>query len=252
MNKVTIVLSGKKQSGKSTTCMYIAARFINQQTKSDIYSVNEKGELLYKGMPYHTQTAVNDIIAEYDVKVYSFADPLKRFCIDVLGAPEEGCYGTDEQKNAPIEHLMWENLPLGLRPGEGDFLDVSFGGGHTVYEKYKCGNLSGRELMQTFGTNICRSLYYDCWARGTFNSIPLALICDGRFPNEINMGNTLKAKTVRLLRAPHVNDQHPSETALDDFPLDQYSYVLDNREMSLEEHCQVMDSTIDEWLSSCF
>ncbi len=117
--------------------------------------------------------------------------------------------------------------------------------------------MTGRELMQTFGTNICRSLYYDCWARGTFNSIkregiPLALICDGRFPNEINMGNALKAKTVRLLRAPHADDQHPSETALDDFPLDQYSYVLDNREMSLEEHCQVMDSTIDEWLSSCF
>ena len=45
------------------------------------------------------------------VKLYSFADELKRICVELFNIPYECVYGTDEQKNQPQEHLLWDNMP---------------------------------------------------------------------------------------------------------------------------------------------
>jgi hypothetical protein len=108
--------------------------------------------------------------------------------------------------------------------------------------------------MQIFGTEMVRRLYPDAWARATYSAIAnegqeLAMVCDGRFPNEIEMGTTVKAKTIRLLRAVHTEDAHASETALDNYPLDKFTVVVDNREMTLEEQCKFLDPYIEEWFN---
>jgi hypothetical protein len=252
-NKLCIVLSGRKQAGKNTACNYILAKFYNHQSltrsQEPTWDVDQQtGELRFNGKALtHSSDLPND-----DAKIYSFADPLKRFCIDVLGAPEEACYGTDQQKNTPIEHLRWENVPLGIRPGIGDPLDCNRGAySVAVYPEYKVGPMTGREIMQFFGTDICRRLYGDCWAAGTYNSIrregfTLALVCDGRFPNEITMGNTVKAKTIRLGRNVY-NDQHASETALDNFPISDYSLYIDNQNMTIAEQLGVVEEHVEAW-----
>lgn len=117
MKQLVIAISGKKQSGKSSTCNYIASKYFNL-IHPDLYyfGVNSLGELTFGQSVISIDKAFEIMRREPDVKLYSFADPLKDFCINVLGASRESCYGTDEQKDAPIAHLLWENTPLETRP----------------------------------------------------------------------------------------------------------------------------------------
>lgn len=78
MTKI-IALSGKKQSGKTTSCEYIAS------------------------------------ITKVSHKIYSFADPLKQdICIKILGLSYDQCYGSDEEKNQPT-HITWNDKNLSAR-----------------------------------------------------------------------------------------------------------------------------------------
>lgn len=235
MKQLIIVLSGRKQSGKTTTCHHIAARYLNIIYPEPEFGVNLLGDFTQLQRVVNVNRYVED-----GVKLYSFADPLKEFCVNVLGASPEQCYGTDAEKNSVIPHLSWDKVHPDMNP------------------QRKQGSMTGRDLMQWFGTEVCRRLYHDVWAQGTYNQIKrehlrLALITDGRFPNEIllgkdNEGPNVIIKTLRLLRAV-TEDNHPSETALDDFPLDQYSAVLDNRQMTLDEQLAALDPIIDEWFA---
>lgn len=47
-----------------------------------------------------------------EAQEFSFADSLKRVCIDVLGLEENQAYGTDDDKNTLVPHLLWDNFPL--------------------------------------------------------------------------------------------------------------------------------------------
>lgn len=79
-----IAFAGRKQSGKSTACEYIAKILSNAQNP-----------LTYK--------------------IYSFADPLKQnICIDILGLSYDQCYGSDDNKNE-ITHIKWNNNYLTAR-----------------------------------------------------------------------------------------------------------------------------------------
>jgi hypothetical protein len=258
MNKLTIALSGKKQSGKNATCNYIVAKRLNRRVTEYYWDINEKGILRsthdFHGVQLHEKI---DYEPGDEFKIYSFADPLKQFCINVFGATWEQMYGTDAQKNSMIEHILWDNIPDIWRPvtkvyHAPRYLEFSGQQGEGFYEDVrKSGPMTGRELMQLFGTEIVRKIYGDAWARATYSAVAndgaeLALICDGRFPNEVEMGNTVKAKSIRLLRAVY-EDNHASETALDNYPHDRFTLVVDNRDMTLEEQCKFLDPYIDSW-----
>lgn len=277
MNKLTVVLSGKKQSGKSSSCNYIRAKYLNLRWQRDIslkrsgygiddqhqvwlwvsenrnYFINEIGELHIRSNGHTYAEKDFTLPINHSVKVYSFADPLKDFCINVLGVPYECCWGTDTQKNTPLHHLLWENIPTELRPKFYKEFDGQSGESYEAsrFPIIKSGPMTGREIMQIFGTEICRRLYGDCWARGTYSKIKseayeLSLVADARFPNEISMGNTVQAITVRLGR--HVlQDNHASELALDDFPRENYTLYVDNSNLTLQEQCEHMDPYIDKW-----
>lgn len=261
--QIVIVLSGRKQSGKTSTCNYIAAKMLNYQSEQmgtkARFTINPIGELDAtiggKVVPFPA-----DELLKRGIKLYSFADPLKEFCINVWGATYEQCYGTDAQKDSIIPHLLWDNVPLENRPFTEQRANVSAGQLSPAYMNkyfvdriYKTGPMTGRELMQWFGTDICRKLYHDIWAHGTYTKIKnegyrLALVTDGRFPNEITLGGEVNAKTLRLLRAVK-EDNHSSETALDNFPMEGYSAVLDNCTMTLKQQCDALDPIIDQWFA---
>lgn len=258
-----ISLSGRKQAGKNTACNFIVSEFLNKILNEKITHIDENGYLLYKtcAVRHETHKQITNQFEHLGVKVYSFADELKRFCMDVLGVPFEGCYGTDEQKNTPIPHLLWDNLPREIvphtiRPIEqcksfdfrGDPNDPD------EYMLYKTGPMTGREVMQIFGTEVCRKFYGDCWVRATMNAIKrdnlkLALVCDGRFPNEIEFGKKYNTKVVRLLRKVF-EDNHSSEIALDNYPLANYDLVVDNSKLSIDETCKAMSEKITEWMKN--
>lgn len=262
MNQLTIVLTGKKQSGKNTTCNYIAAKYLNKFAPDlYYYNVNDRGELCFGEHVLIGENAEVASLDEYfeernipaDVKIYSFADALKEICMNVFGATYEQCYGTDAQKNSPIPHLSWENVPGELKPYTTEYVKVDEGQLWPGYEKrtYKSGAMTGRDLMQWLGTDVCRRLYGDCWAKATYKKVKaekrkLALICDGRFPNEISNGADVNAKTIRLARQMN-DDGHVSETALDNYPRDGYTLYIDNQNMSVEQQCAFLDPYIDRW-----
>jgi hypothetical protein len=263
-------LSGKKQAGKNCSANYVFGSIAVDIGFLVGRDITDRGELVgamivpdaggneqqIGGLidPLSRDPKMQDIYAQFlwqFVKFYSFADPLKEFCIDVLGLKEEHCYGTNEQKDAKT-HLDWDNMPIPrdvAEDNDGDFKRFCNSTG---------GNMSGREVMQYFGTNICRSMYDTVWVDATIRKIQeeqvgLALVPDVRFPNEVRGIQAAGGKVVRFLRAPFAGeDEHSSETALDDYPLDRFDGVIDNRKMTIPEQNQALVEAMQEWGWSTF
>lgn len=161
---------------------------------------------------------------------YAFADGIKEFCIDVLGLEHRQCYGTEEKKNTPTKY-KWENVPkLHIWKGMSD----------------PEGFMTGREVMQIFGTESVRAWFGNVWAEATLRRIcktrpALAIITDNRFPSEVEtiLGHP-SGHIVRLTRSPFEGDQHTSETSLDDFDWSrERCYVLDNASLNKEKQQEV-------------
>jgi hypothetical protein len=162
---VIVGLSGRKQSGKSST-----AAFLERW---------------------------------YEAEVLHFADPLKRFCIDVLGLEEEQCYGTEDDKNS-LTDLRFEDMP-------GDALD-----------DWEPGPMSARHVLQFFGTDIVRQMKPSAWVDATMRRAagslaPLVVIADVRFPDEADAILAAGGEVIRLARQIDTEDQHYSETALNQY-----------------------------------
>jgi hypothetical protein len=251
MSQIIIALSGRKGSGKNTVGQFIEQYYINccLRTRSDV------------------ETPIG---VDSPVFICSFADNLKEFCINTLGLSMESCYGSDEQKNAPTQYV-WENAPKFLRWKFGDdplakhliksgcspdvIMDAFYpkaitGIGACDYppdepdrSKMKSGPMSGRDIMQLFGTDLIRHTFGNVWAAATIRTIhrngkPLNVIVDNRFQNEIEVVlKEPKGYIIRLTRSPFgTEDVHPSESALDNYNWNQKKhFVLDNKNMTVEE-----------------
>ena len=92
----------------------------------------------------------------------------------------------------------------------------------------------GRELLQWLGTDVVRKNYEDTWVdmtvallKGIKTLYDYVIIPDVRFPNEIDkMCDNFDCITIRIIRPNFDNGltdeqkNHPSETALDDYPME--------------------------------
>lgn len=145
--------------------------------------------------------------------IYNFADPLKKMCIDIFGLTHEQCYGTDDQKNEYV-NCKWPDS-----------------------EKL----MSAREVMQYVGTNIFRKMQHNVWSEATIRKIqdenlPLALIADCRFPNEVEAVRNAGGLVVKLHRNIY-NSSHESEIALDENRYDHSNFdmIIDNSNLSIAD-----------------
>ena len=173
--------AGKKQSGKNTCCNFLQMLKFHEYGVCKNASLNEQGQILVSDL-FGEKVSGSDwipITEEYvDIsqllesfrpcKIYAFADVLKEFAVDVLGLEYNQVYGTNEEKNSPT-HLLWENMPTGNNKGP----------------------MTGREVLQYFGSDICRKMYENIWFDACIRRIrkdnpELALISDVRFSNEIS------------------------------------------------------------------
>jgi hypothetical protein len=199
-----IVLSGKKQAGKTTVANLIK-----------IY--------------------INSVRPDLLVQITSFATPIKQFCEDVLGLSKAQIFGSNEDKNSDT-YVRWDRLPKEIQARYG-YPHVSQAG---VTPKPATREfLTAREVMQIFGTDIMRACFdYDIWAKAPFNkswgATDVVIIDDCRFPNEADVGLEHKAFLIRLMRNP-LEDTHISEIAMDDYDITKYDYIVDNRNLSLKE-----------------
>jgi len=210
MTKV-ILLTGKAQSGKDTSCDYI------------ICKLTENGRVARK---------------------YSFADPLKEFLMKVFGCTYNQMYGSNADKDT-FTKIRWENLP---KLPEW-YAEVSPKG---LF-------LTARQLMQYFGTEIIRTMYESAWVQATIQkiqdeSVDYAIICDCRFPNEIELliekfgGQT----TIIRLERNHLKGRHKSEIALDKYPFDTVpSYVsINNKDITCDEKNRLVWEAVESTLKA--
>jgi len=103
-----------------------------------------------------------------------------------------------------------------------------------------------RQLLQYVGTDVFRKLDPNCWVnayrlavsrKGLIMPDEFIITPDVRFPNEVEAIHQMGGKVIRLTRAPFSEqDQHESETALDDYAF--FDLVCHNELMSIEEQEQ--------------
>ena len=239
-------LSGKKQSGKNTAGNYVVGVFLKALKVVNDFHISDKGLLIVDDI-FGNEAYKNGVLdlnskdpkflefAEENifpfVKLYSFADLLKqKVCVDILGLTWEQCYGTDEQKMS-LTHLKWPDMP-----------------GYEEYITYKSdhpvGLMTARDVMQFVGTEIFRKMYSKVWIDGTIRQIrkdspTMAIVTDVRFPDEVvgiqDVKDDLSGKVGRLTRDIFKGqDQHESETALDNFSQDKYDFLLGG-DLSIKE-----------------
>ncbi len=174
-----IAFAGRKQSGKSS-----AAEFIHT-----LYETSLKGSS----------------------KIFHFADPLKRLCIDILGLAYHQCYGNDHEKNELVD-CYWQGKQL-----------------------------TAREVLQIVGTDMFRTMQHDVWAGATIRSInkhrkDLSIIADCRFPNEVEAIKKAGGIVIKLNRNLY-KSTHASEKALDatEYNQSHFDLVVDNSDIELRE-----------------
>jgi hypothetical protein len=253
--RLIIICSGRKQAGKSSLCKYIFTEYINKKIgktrfkleqvgkEVNIYDSFNNNKIIRVDYPSNESKHFADT---YGIKIYSFADPLKSFCINVLGLDFAQCYGSDDDKNSPT-HLLWEDLPLDIRQKNAKIKKS------TGEERLPTGHMTGRNVMEVFGTDVCRRLDPNCWSRGSYAQIDndgydVSILQDGRFPNEITMGSENGAKSIRLLkRIDH--SEAEAECALDHFPHGEFTKVVDNQNLTMQETHNLLKQNIFDWFA---
>ena len=249
-----IALSGKKQSGKTTLSNYLHGHEMKRHDIIEKFFISQDGNLVVN-CTFHDESGkefeemgvldlqqTSDEFFQYAsrriwplVRAYNFADALKEMCVMLFNIPPECVYGTDEQKNQPQEHLLWENMPGVITCSEvWDSLCSDGEPDGLMY--HAAGPMTAREFMQYLGTDIMRKMYEPIWVNSCIRKIQreqsqLAIIADVRFGNEAKAIEEAGGKLVRLTRNIY-NDDHSSEVALDDYPFTNY---IDNSDTNIDD-----------------
>ena len=116
--------------------------------------------------------------------------------------------------------------------------------------------MTAREIMQVWGTDIFRSFNSNCFVNATINQIEkegfdFALICDARFPNELDAFIEMDPIVLRLTRK--VTDfTHSSETKLFSYDWNKFKNyrLIDNSDMSISDKNYFIRLAMEDILES--
>lgn len=167
------------------------------------------------------KSTLANILTKYGYYEETFASPIKQFAINI-GFDIDDIYGNQVQKNKVND--FWQ--------------------------------ISGRQFMQLFGTDLCRELLpskipmqlngRNLWVRIMEKKISsykeknkLLVISDGRFKDEIKLVKEYNGKIIRIIRPDNpyrlneFNNKHLSEIDIIEEPAD-YS-IINNGIESMEE-----------------
>ena len=203
-----IAFSGKKQSGKDGLGRFLAknARYLFGPDK--------------------------------DVGILGFGYPMKEMAHQFFGVPKKLLFGTDADKET-LTDFNWEGLP---HYNNIDFMNFHFsrGDGHLPH-----GKMTVRQLLQEIGESMFLKMYPNIWIDYTEQQLiktksDIVCFIDPRKPEQIKALKDWGATVIRLMRNNDSKDDHISETALDKdkFDWSHFDYVLDNRNMTVEQRNQ--------------
>lgn len=218
MYRKIIIVTGKAQSGKNSTCNFIRSKLSDRGLSSELYA---------------------------------FADPLKEVCVNFFGLDPRCCWGTNEEKDKET-NLLWKNLPLEKETISELMSSMSSSSRRIGLTS----RMTSREIMQVWGTNIFRKFNSDCWVNSTLARIrssfnDYSLVCDARFPNEIDSFQKYEPLVIKLTRNV-TNFSHASETVLDDYDWRSFRnfYIVDNSIMSESEQNSFIESILESFIEN--
>lgn len=253
-----LLISGKKQSGKDSAANFLAGYLLRQQGMIKYFELDEEGKLLVDIKVQDPQTGnVVEELGLHDlgrkdteyvnwasnnlwpiIKIDHFGDALKDICEIIFGLDRAKLYGTDKDKNE-LTHIKWADI-YKLCPEHMPKEDYEVAG--KEFATY-------REILQVFGTDICRTLFSECWIQSLMKIVvlqgyPFVVIPDCRNEDEINYCRALGAKVIRLTRDIYPTT-HSIEAALDDYQ--GYDAVIDNQNMTQEEKGVELVKILQSW-----
>jgi len=269
-----IALCGKKGSGKNTLCNFLHGYQLKSLGIINNFSLTEKGDLIIntKTLDENMQEVDADMLIDITrtdlefgewaafnvwpfIKHYAFASSLKEIAEKLFNIPRECLYGTDDQKNRVMPHLLWENMP-GCIYTHSDYERDEIWGSLDAYGMTsnftfdKSGSMTAREFMQFFGTEVMRKMYDNIWINRTIKDIEtegpqIAVISDCRFKNEAVALKEIGAKLVYLDRSISQSDNHVSENGFGDF--DDFDLKIENSKLSVLDTCKALLAGIESW-----
>ena len=114
-------------------------------------------------------------------------------------------------------------------------------------------NMTVREFLQYFGTDVMRKIKDTIWVDYTIKRIEqektsIAIIPDVRFPNEVEAIKKANGIVIRLDRDVY-NDDHFCETALDKekYNWSNFDYIIENNNSSLSDLCKSLEKIKHLW-----
>ena len=145
-------ISGAKQSGKTTCSRFLHGYQLRLHEVVNKFFMDDDGNLLVNAVKIDENGEEIEGLGVLDierrdeefldycnrtvwpyVRSFSFADPLKVIAVSLFGLSEDQCFGTDEDKNTPV-NIKWENMP-------------EINGGRS-------GFMTAREFLQYFGKDV--------------------------------------------------------------------------------------------------
>ncbi len=235
-----IGISGRKQSGKNTVANFINGEVLLSREMITDFDISDQGQLEIEttnqlgksGWGVFDVTRKDEEFTSYAessiwpfIKVYHFADSLKKLCIDFFDMSPQQVYGTDDDKNTETKYSQngWKH------------------------------KMTVREFLQYFGTDVMRKIKDTVWVDYTIKSIlneqpDIAIIPDVRFPNEINAIHKAGGIVIRLTRDLY-SDDHKCENALDpsNYNWDNFDFTIENHDGSIEDLKQELNKINHLW-----
>lgn len=199
-----IGISAKKQCGKDTVCTIIEAIDVYYNTRFErSVSLHEfVNQCLFKGR-LNSLSTFRDIVTTWNRE--SFAKRL-RSCLYTITGDDRIFALDDETKNSLST----------IKDAEGNYYTI-------------------RQLLQKFGTEVGRNISPNLWVDALMNDYIKAksdgyeedwIVTDVRFENEAKAIRENGGILIRLNRNTGFNDQHSSETALDNYK--NFDLIIDN------------------------
>lgn len=232
-----IGIGGRIKSGKNASANFIAGINLVTHGYVEEFKSNEDGSISVDGKTVH----VNDIAPSF-VKLYGFADGLKHIVCDLFNLNIKDAFGSDADKNK-LTHIRWQDMPgimtrKDLFQATKKFVEKreSLLGmkdeGFSVYY-HEPGYMSIRDILQYFGTEVCRKIYSNCWINYLMNQIrrdapKIAIVYDCRFDNEATAIKEAGGLCIYLNKHVPVNaGEHASENGFVDF--NRWDAIVDNQ-----------------------
>lgn len=249
MNNKThlVILAGKKQSGKTSTADFLTANEMLIMRLIDGFSIDIDNNIVVKkgdesavinfSNQSRTFKEMMDSCVYPHIRPFGFADRLKKAVNLIFGIPLQLLYGSDEDKNSLTKITQQDFLSaVSITTRNAFKKDVGTTEGY----------MSIRQILQWFGTDVCRKIKETVWVDGLIEDVfehkpQIAVIHDCRFKNElyafddIESNEDVASVTKILFRRGNSEDSHSSENDIEDVDISKFDLVIDNNSMTLPE-----------------